>query len=171
MSANATMSLGVVIERRAANSPWQDHVWRPVCVLPHAAPERSKPLAEGDGWTQYMAGTLQLELFRGETEGYLSNLSQDPPLVYVILRRSEGAEPLEYAPFLVTVCPYEAMGYEQGDDDVVEGVPMPPEIMTWVREFVTQHHVDVPFQKRKNRRHQDDYGDRKPHDQREGEAS
>ena len=171
MSANAKMTVGVVIERRAANSPWQDHIWRPVGVLPHAQPERGKPLAEGDGWTQYMAGTLDLELFRGETEGYLTNLSQDPPLVYVVLRHSDGAELLEYQPFLATVCPYEAMGYEQGDDDVVEGVPMPPEIVIWLQKFVTEHHVDVPFQKRKNKRHRDDYGGQRPHPERESEAS
>ena len=43
---------------------------------------------------------------------------------------------LAFTPFLVTVCPYEAMGYSEGNDDVVEGVPMPPEMMAWVQEFV-----------------------------------
>jgi hypothetical protein len=171
MSANATMTVGVVVERRVANSPWQDHTWRPVGVLPHATPERGTRLAEGDGWAQFVAGTLELELFRGETEGYLTNLSQDPPLVYVVLRRNEGAEPFEYEPFLATVCPYEAMGYEQGDGEVVEGVPMPPEIVNWVQEFVTRYHVDVPFQKRKNKQHQDDYGGRKPRAERGRDAS
>ena len=72
-------------------------------------------------------------------------------------------------PFLVTVCPYEAMGYSTGGDDIVEGVPMPPEVMRLVREFVAAHHVDVPFQKRKNKRHEDDYGGKKPRRVREEE--
>ncbi len=54
------------------------------------------------------------------------------------------------------------MGYSEGNDDVVEGVPMPPEILVWLQDFVTRHHVDTPFVKRKNKRHQDDYGGKPP---------
>ncbi len=166
MAADATMPVSVVIERRAVNSQWLDHVWRPVGVLPVAANDHGKLLAEGEGWAHFHGGMLDIELYRGETEGYLNNLSQVPPMVYVVLRRNEEAGGLEYEPFLVTACPYEAMGYNEGNDDVVEGVPMPPEIMVWVQEFVTRHHVDTPFVKRKNRRHQD-ARDRKPADMRE----
>lgn len=162
MPADAAMPISVVVERRSANSPWQDYLWRPIGVLPTAADERGKLLAEGQGWTQYHGGTLDLELFRGETEGYLTNLTQTPPMVFVVLRRSEEPDALEFAPFLATVCPYEAMGYTDGNDDVVEGVPMPPEIVIWLQDFVALHHVDVPFKKRKNRRHEDDYGGNQP---------
>jgi hypothetical protein len=109
-------------------------------------------LTEGDGWTHFQAGTLTLELFRGETEGYLVNLTQVPPVVYVVLRRGEEADENEVEPFHVTVCPYEAMGYVEGGDDVVEGVSMPPEVRAWVGEFVERYHVETPFIKRKNRR-------------------
>ncbi len=162
MSADAVMPVSVVVERRKAQSEWLDYIWRPAGVLPAPSADRGKLLAEGEGWTHFHGGTLNLELFRGETEGYLTNLSQVPPAVYVVLRKTEDDDALEYAPFLVTVCPYEAMGYADGNDDVVEPVPMPPEIVTWVQEFVTLHHVDTPFVKRKNRRHQDDYGGKAP---------
>jgi hypothetical protein len=159
MPADAVMPISVVVERRTAKGPWLDDVWRPIGVLPNAAAaERGHLLAEGEGWAQYQGGMLDLELFRGETEGYLTNLSQDPPRVYVVLRRNEEGEGLAYTPFLATVCPYEAMGYSEGNDDVVEGVAMPTEIMAWVQDFVTRHHVDVPFQKRRNRRHDDEHG-------------
>jgi hypothetical protein len=162
MAADAIMPVSVVVERRAANSPWIDHVWRPIGVLPVAANDHGRLLAEGEGFAQFHGGTLDIELFRGETEGYLNNLSQVSPVVYVVLRKNEDAqnpeEGLEYEPFLATVCPYEAMGYSEGNDDVVEGVPMPPEVMAWVQAFVQRHHVDTPFVKRKNKRHQDDYG-------------
>jgi len=156
MTADAVMPVSVVIERRAVNSQWIDHVWRPVGVLPVAANDHGRLLAEGEGWTQYHGGTLDIELFRGETEGYRNNLSQTPPMVYVVLRKNEDEEGLEYEPFLATVCPYEAMGYSEDNDETVEGVPMPPEVVIWVQDFVTRHHVDTPFVKRKNKRHQDD---------------
>jgi Protein of unknown function (DUF3305) len=163
MSADAVMPVSVVIERRATDNQWDDHLWRPVGVLPRADLERGKLMAEGEGWTQYYGGVLDIELFRGETDGYRTNLSQDSPSVYVVLRRDADAEGLEFEPFMATVCPYEAMSYSEGNDDVVEGVPMPPEVMEWLREFVTLHHVDKPFVKRKNRRHKDDEHGRKPH--------
>jgi Protein of unknown function (DUF3305) len=158
MPSDAVMPISVVVERRASNSPWLDHVWRPIGILPRAASDPGKLLAEGEGWAHYQGGTLDLELFRGETEGYLTNLSQSQPVVFVVLRQNDQADGMEYVPFLATACPYEAMGYTEGNDDVVEAVPMPSEVADWVREFVTHHHVDVPFLKRKNKRHKDDYG-------------
>ncbi|MBI1202404.1 MAG: DUF3305 domain-containing protein [Rhodopseudomonas sp.] len=163
MSADAVMPVSVVLERRASKSPWVDHVWEPIGVLPRVALPAGAVMAEGEGFVQYHGGSLDLELFRGETEGYLNNLSQTPPLVYVVLRRDDGdaeipenLEGLEFKPFLVTVCPYEGNGYAKGNDElVVAGVAMPLPIMAWVQEFVTAHHVDEPFVKRKNRRHQD----------------
>jgi hypothetical protein len=61
------------------------------------------------------------------------------------------------------------MGYSIGSDEIVEGVPMPAEVMVWLREFVRRHHVDVPFKKRKNKPHQDDHGGKRPQRQREEE--
>ncbi len=158
-TADAIMPISVVVERRETKSPWGEHLWRPLGVLPAAAAaESGKLLAEGDGWAHYQGGRLDIELFKRETEGYLTNLSQEPPRVFIVLRRNEEAEGLEFEPFMATVCPYEAMGYNEDNEDVVEGVPMPPDIMAWLREFVTAHHVDTPFVKRKNRRKDDNGG-------------
>jgi hypothetical protein len=164
MPSDAVMPVSVVVEkRRAADSRWQDYLWRTVGVLPAGnAAMRGQLLAEGEGWAQFHAGALNIELFRGETEGYLTNLSQAEPAVYVVLRRNEADEPLQFTPFLATVCPYEAHGYDDGYDEMVEGVPMPPEVKAWVQDFVSRHHVDVPFKKRKNRKHADSYGGGRP---------
>lgn len=169
--ADAVMPVSVVIERRASNHPWQDYTWRPIGILPRTDAETGKLLASGEGWDHFHGGSLDFELFRGETEGYLANLSQDSPVVYVVLRRNDNddADGLDYRAFLVTACPYEAMGYTAGDEAIVEGVPMPPEVMAWVKEFVALHHVDVPFKKRKNKRHQADFGGKGPRSAREEE--
>jgi hypothetical protein len=163
MPADAVMPITVVIERRASSHAWQDHVWRPLGVLPRIAGERGQILASGEGWTQYNGGNLEIELFRGETDGYRTNLSQATPVVYVVLRRNMEGEILEFEPFLATACPYEAMGYSEDNDDLVEGVPMPIEVTEWLQEFVTLHHVDRPFVKRKNKRQKDEETGRRPH--------
>ena len=46
----ARISVGVVVERRVATSPWIEHVWRPVRVLagvPEAEPWTTLPGASG----------------------------------------------------------------------------------------------------------------------------
>ena len=156
MSADASMSVAVVVERREIENPWQDYVWRPIAVVPNAArDEKWRELHKGEGWVHFLAATLDLELFRGETEGYMTNLSQDPPQVYVVLRQGEEADENDVEPFHLTACPFEAMGYHESGDEIVEGVPMPEEVMVWMREFVDLYHVDTPFEKRKNKRYKD----------------
>lgn len=144
--------IGVVLERRQITNPWQDHSWRAVAVIPGAQRigER-RVLRQGEGWAQYHAGTLDLELHRKETEGYRLNLSSPRPMVFVVLRPDEDAVENNLLPFRVTVCPYESQDYEDSGHEVVEGVPMPDEVQAWVWDFVDKYHVDVPFKKRKRK--------------------
>ena len=94
----------------------------------------------------------EIELFRRETDGYRANLSNVIPYVYVVLAKGTEAEEPEILPFLATVCPYEAESYTEGDEEIVEGVPMPEEIGAWLQQFVDKHHIDEPFKKRKNKK-------------------
>ena len=103
--ADAVMPVSVVLERRASKSQWLDYVWEPIGVVPRVQLPAGALMAEADGTAQYHGGALDLELFRGETEGYLNNLSQTPPVVYVVLRKNEEGGDLEFAPFLATCLP------------------------------------------------------------------
>ena len=157
MKDQESLALGIVLERRRIDNPWQDFEWRPVAVIPGASacdPEGEwRVLGEGEDWIRYHGGTLPLELFRSETEGYKFNLSNDPPRVFVILRSGEdmgGAH--DVVPFLATACPYEAQDYLDSGDDIIEGVPMPDVVLDWVHDFVDKHHVAEPFRKRKRER-------------------
>lgn len=158
MNKQETLRLGVVLERRRIDNPWTEYSWRPAAVIP-GAPARD-PLGEwilldqGDDWAHFHGGTLPLELFRRETEGYRLNLSQDPPRLFVVLRaEEEGESAHDVVAFLVTACPYEAQDYLDSGDEIVEAVAMPPEVIAFVQAFVDQHHVDEPFKKRKRKRH------------------
>lgn len=162
MKNSESMRVGVVVERRRLHNPWQEYSWRPVEVVPGLAPaEDWQILYETDDLSRYLAGTLTIELFPGETEGYRRNLSQRTPVVFVILRPLEG--PCEERPklFLATVCPNEAQEYLEGGDDIVEGVPMPTAVAAWVQAYVVRyHHRERVFEKRK----------RKPSDPRRGDG-
>ncbi|MEE8392932.1 MAG: DUF3305 domain-containing protein [Rhodospirillales bacterium] len=153
MAATDTLPLGIVLERREMNNHWQDHCWLPAAVIPGAAAVTEwRQLRRGEGWIHYHAGTLDLDLFEKETEGYKVNLSQPQPKVFVVLHPDDEGE-REVVPFLVTACPYEAEGYSESGDEIVEGVPMPDDVIAWVQAFIDAYHVDVPFEKRKLKKH------------------
>ncbi|NQV83394.1 MAG: DUF3305 domain-containing protein [Rhodospirillales bacterium] len=149
------IDVGIVIERRKIDNPWQDYVFAPVAVIvgapPMAVTDEWRELRRGDDWVHYHAGTLALELFVGETEGYRKNLSEDQPAIYIVLTPGEEADEPEVMPFLATACPYEAESYTEDTDQIVEGVAMPPEVLAWTLDFVERHHVDVEFKKRKKK--------------------
>ena len=156
-----SLDLGVVLERREAENPWIDHSWHAVAVIVGAPPLDPlgpwRKLTEGEDWVQFHAGTLPLELFRRETQGYKVILSQDPPRLFVVLRQVEEPDsPHDMAPFLVTACPYEAQDYLDVGDDLVEVVTMPEAVAAFVKAYCDEHHVEEVFHKRK----------RKPHDPR-----
>ncbi len=168
MAATETLSLGVVIERRQLDNPWQDHCWLPVAVIVGAPPiVKWRELRQGKDWVHYHADTLELDLFEKETDGYRVNLSQPQPSVFVILRPDEEGEQ-EMVPFLITACPYEAEGYVESGDEIVEGVPMPDAVIAWVQAFIDAYHVDVPFVKRKRKKHTSSQGKRPLRDGKRG---
>lgn len=157
--ATDRFDMGVVLERRKTSNKWVEHDWHLVGLLPGAGPaEDWVELARGEDWVRYHAGTLPIEIFSGETEGYKYNLSLDPPVVFVVLDpEAEGAHEIE--PSLVTVCPYEAQDYLDVSENEVQTTPMPPPVASWLAGFVEKHHVHVPFKKRKRIPHPD----KKPH--------
>ena len=147
-----SLPVGIVLERREVDHPWQRHSWHAVAVIPGApAITEWKELAAGEGWVRYHAATLEVDLFEKETEGYRLNISTGVPKVFVVLRPDEESE-AGVTPFLATVCPYEAQDYQDTDEEGVDAVPMPEDMIAWVGSFVAEHHVDKPFYKRKQKR-------------------
>ncbi len=167
-SSAETMSLGVVIERRDSDHRWQSHSWHAVGVIAGApAIETPRLLREADGVAQYHAATLDIALHRTDTQGYKHNIRNETiPKIFVVLRSDEDGDDddedaLETAdgeamprPFFVTACPFEASVYldTTAGGEVVEPVPMPDSVIAWVEAFVTKHHVDEPFVKKKKKR-------------------
>ena len=149
MDKQEQIRLGVVMERRLINNPWRSHDWRTVAVIPGAKGFAEwQEMDRGSQWTRFYAGNLPLNLYRKETEGYRTNLSQPGPSLYVVLRSIDEEYP---RPFLVTACPYEAADYEISGDERADKVPMPPEILALVGHFIDAHHTEEQFTKRQRK--------------------
>jgi hypothetical protein len=143
--------VGVVVERRKATSPWLDFIWRPSSVLLGVpSTERWTRLSETDEAVTFYAGAAAIELYRTETENYLSNLKSEAPKLWVVLRATNADPPYEV--IAVTADPAEGEAHTEPGSDLVETVPMPDAIAQDVEAFIAKHHVERPFTKRQRDR-------------------
>ena len=143
--------VGVVVERRRAESPWVDFVWRGIGVLPDE-PEMNPwtVLREKDEATLYYAGGATVDLYRSETQRYRDNISSGAPGVWIVLSPSEGAWPYEIS--AVTIDPAEGEAFTEAGGNLVEAVPLPEVLRDAIEGFIAEHHVERNFVKRERRR-------------------
>jgi hypothetical protein len=143
--------VGVVVERRRADSAWIDFVWRGAGVLPDE-PEMTPwtVIREQEETTLFYAGSATVDLYRSETARYRDNLATGAPSVWIILTPSEGAWP--YAVSAVTADPAEGEAFTEAGANLVEAVPMPEVLHNAIENFIAQHHVETEFFKRERRR-------------------
>jgi hypothetical protein len=147
----AQIAVGVVVERSKADSPWIDFTWRVATVLPGApsAAPWTQLSAAGDVASFYV-GAAEVALYRSDTAHYRDNLASGRPALWVALRPT-GVEP-PYDLIAVTADPAEGEAFTQNGDYLVDAVPMPDTVRALLEAFVTEHHVEVPFYKRKRDR-------------------
>jgi hypothetical protein len=153
--------VGVVVERSKAQSQWIDYTWRPDSVLP-GIPD-TKPwtvLSETDQNALIYVGAAEIELYPSETTQYRDNLVSGTPSLWVVLRATDVDPPYEIA--VVTADPAEGEGISSTGNDIVEPVPMPDQIAEMLMQFVSEHHVERVFFKRKRTRIDPDSLGRKP---------
>ena len=151
MEKSISMPVGVIVRKTPGITRWAKWAWRITDVIPNAGPARWRELRREGEAVEYHAGTATLELHRTDTEAYLVALSNNPPSVYAILRKSESPD-REYDVHAVTASAYEAQDYGDAAEDMVEQVPMPQSLINWVWDFVDKHHTDEEFVKRRRDR-------------------
>jgi len=145
------MTVGVVVERRKADSPWIDFLWRPVGILPDAPDMPAwSVLREADDAVLFYAGSRSVELHRSETARYRDNLATGAPGLWVVLSPAEGDWPYTLA--AVTADPAEGEAFTEAGANLVETVAMPDVVREAVESFVAEHHVEREFVKRKRDR-------------------
>ncbi|HGG04810.1 MAG TPA: DUF3305 domain-containing protein [Aliiroseovarius sp.] len=145
-----SLPLGIVLRKTPGVTRWAKWCWKAVAVLPGAGPAAFRELRREGDVVEYHAATVPLELWRTDTEAYLSELSTRSPSIYVIMRETDAADdgpPLEVV--LATASPYDAQDYADNGEDIVELVPMPEALLALVRKFIDEHHHDEKFVKRK----------------------
>jgi hypothetical protein len=142
--------VGIVVARRKLHGPWASHAWAAVALLPAAPPVAPWTKLSGtEAEDTFYAGPFELALHRSETSHYRDNLVSGRPSVWVALRPI-GGDDHEVA--AVTADPYEGESMAEGIGEIVEAVPMPPELQAKVAAYVEAFHVERAFVKRKRDR-------------------
>ena len=145
------IAVGVVVERRKADSPWIDFLWRPAGILPDAPDIADWSLLREEGETVlFYAGSRPIDLHRPETARYRDNLATGAPSLWVVLSPAEGEWPYTLA--AVTADPAEGEAFTEAGGNLVETVAMPDVVREAVERFVAEHHVEREFVKRKRDR-------------------
>jgi hypothetical protein len=141
--------VGVVVAKRALKGPWATHAWLPRAVLP-AAPQAAPGARLGgdDAEELFYGGPAVVSLHVAATGHYRDNLTSAQPSLWVVLR--PVGDEVEVAS--VTADPYEGEALAESIGDIVEPVPMPPEIAERVRAFFEAFHIERTFFKRKRDR-------------------
>lgn len=155
--------VGIVVERRKADSPWVDFVWCSVAVLPDE-PD-TKPwtvLRERDGTTLFYAGSATVDLYPSETARYRDNLVSGSPSIWTVLSPAEGVWP--YSVAAATADPAEGEAFTGAGANLVEAVPMPGMLREAIESFIAEHHVEREFFKRERRRADPEALARRPHE-------
>ena len=103
---------------------------------------------EGDV-TEFHAATLPLTLYVSDAEAYAHELQAREPSVYVVLRQNERSDDLPWKVALVTASPYEAQDYCDSAEELVEKIPMPAGLHSWIASFVDTYYEEEAFVKRR----------------------
>ena len=149
--AEDSIAVGVIVEKRKAASPWIDHTWSLVAVLPGLPEAASMTLIETlpDG-ERYYLGAARVTLASVDTANYRDNMMSGAPKLWVAMREEHPETGLILV--AVTADPAEGEAHTETGTNIVDTVPMVPEIAHFVAQFVDTHHVEREFFKRKRDR-------------------
>ena len=149
--AEERIPVGVIVEKLQSQSAWVDHLWVARTVVP-GLPDTSPmtPVDSRPGAQSFYLGGAFLVLATSDTMHDRDNLLTGDPKLWVVLREDPFDGTLEL--LAVTADPSEGEGYTQAGSDIVDAVPMHPDIAAYIAGFVDTHHVEREFFKRRRDR-------------------
>ena len=137
-----SVPVAVIMERRPVASRWQSEKWEPTGIVPEDGGGAPRLLTEDSEHARWLHPGFAIELHRDQAEGYYLNLTTPTPYVFVMWRMEDGLA----VPKVVTVS-YQEAGQMMDGGEQVDGLPMPPELIAWVDEFVRAHYRPEPKKK------------------------
>lgn len=144
------LRVGAVVRRSPGVTRWVKEIWKPVAVIPGAPDAFWKELVREGDVVDYHAGTVTMELFRADVEGYLVSLNMAVPSIWIIMDRDVTSQsPSGWVVSTITASAHEALDALDSGESIVEAVPIPESMAAWIKEFIDMHYIEEPFKKRR----------------------
>ncbi|WP_041340745.1 DUF3305 domain-containing protein [Marinobacter similis] len=144
------LRVGAVVRRSPGVTRWVKEIWKPVAVIPGAPDAFWKELVREEDVVDYHAGTVTMELFRADVEGYLVSLNMAVPSIWIIMDRDVTSQsPSGWVVSTITASAHEALDALDSGESIVEAVPIPESMAAWIKEFIDMHYIEEPFKKRR----------------------
>jgi hypothetical protein len=144
------LRVGAVVRRSPGVTRWVKEIWKPVAVIPGAPDAFWKELIREENVVDYHAGTVTMELFRADVEGYLVSLNMAVPSIWIIMDRDVTSQsPSGWVLSTITASAHEALDALDSGESIVEAVPIPESMAAWIKEFIDMHYIEEPFKKRR----------------------
>ncbi len=144
------LQVGAVVRRSPGVTRWARDIWKPVAIIPGAPGAFWKELVHEGEVVDYHAGTVTMELFRADVEGYLVSLNMAVPSVWIIMDKDVTSQsPSGWLVSTVTASAHEALDALDSGESLVEAVPIPESLAAWIKEFIDMHYIEEPFKKRR----------------------
>jgi len=140
------------MQRRRIQNRWQSVAWELWSVLESDEPPKApRQLVDRGDTVQWLHPGLELQLHRDEAEGYYTNVTTSAPSIWVLWRMEGDDEETAHAIPLQLTASYDEGGRWMDGGHSVDRVPMSPEVIAWVGEFVEKNYRPEPKKRRKPR--------------------
>jgi len=140
----APYRLAVIMERRRLADRWGSERWETKGVVRDdgASGAGQRVIVSDEAALQVLFPGLTLRLHVDEAEGYYLNITSPQPKIFVMWRMDgEVARPER-----LTVSYHEGARWMDAEESV-DGVALPPDLLPWMAEFVSEHYKPEPRKK------------------------
>jgi hypothetical protein len=141
-----TRTVTVIMQRRALASRWVSHQWAALAVVEEAGEAGSVTEFDDNGTLHRAYHGQAVTLFRDEAEGYWLTVDTPAPGLFVHWRLDDESQ-LPTVQFVTAS--YNEAGRLLDGGETVETVPMPPDMHTWVSEYVAANYKPEPKKRKR----------------------
>lgn len=131
--------MAVVMERRRLQNRWESEQWSAVAVIPDSGNAERGLIAEDSAAARWLHPGYEVVLRRDEAEGYFLNVSSPEPRLFVMWQLEDDLA----VPHTVSASYNEASTWMDAGDSV-DPVPMPPELVLWLSDYVRNNYRPEP---------------------------
>ena len=131
--------VAVVMERRTVANRWDTEQWEAVAVIPDTGTAGPSLIAEDSASARWLHPGYEVTLRPDEAEGYFLNVTSADPRLFVMWQTEDN----QAIPHAVSASYNEASTWMDAGDQV-DPVPMAPELVLWLGDYVRDNYRPEP---------------------------